>query len=217
MTLEISLEDHPLLDPRAFITRFPRPLSRVSTPPEVLALFAESADLPMQSDDHIKKTVRDLLRHGGFKPTGRSKPASEYLIKAVEKGWFGPEKGINVAVDVCNVVSLHSGLPISVVDADLAEAPLSIRIVPKGTEYVFNPTGQVIDIGGLVCLCDASGPCGGPVKDSQRTKTHDDTRATLSVIWGTRELPGRTEEAYAWYRLLLQSAGLMTEEVALTT
>ena len=60
-----------------------------------------------------KLLVRNLLRHGGFKPSGRSKPASEYLISAVEKGRLG---SINAAVDCCNVASLHSGLPISVVD-----------------------------------------------------------------------------------------------------
>ena len=56
--------------------------------------------------------MRDLLRHSGFKPTGRSKPASEYLIKATEQGALS---SINVAMDACNAVSLHIVLPINVV------------------------------------------------------------------------------------------------------
>ncbi len=214
--MPITLEAHPLLDARAFITRFTRPLGQTPTPGEVLDLFVEDAVAPLETGSEVKPAIRDLLRHGGFKPTGRNKPASEYLIKAVEKGWFGPGKGINLAVDICNVVSLRSGLPISVLDAGLAELTWSIGIAPEGTTYVFNPAGQVIDISGLLTFSDASGPCAGPVKDSQRTKTCDQTHATLTIIWGTRALPGRTEETYAWYQGLLRAAGLTTEDIELT-
>ena len=151
-----------------------------------------------------------MLRHGGFKPTGRSKPASEYLIKAIEKGWFTTEKGINLAVDACNVVSLHSGLPISVIDLDKTSGPLEIKLCASDTSYVFNPTGQTIDVSGLISLHDEQGPCAGPVKDSQRTKTHDETQHTLSIIWGTKDLPGRTQSAYDWYTTMLDGAGVDT-------
>ena len=213
--MEVTITPHPLLDVRAFLTRYNRPLSKVKTPAEVLALFSPACNTPLKTDDNVRKMVRDLLRYGGFKPTGRSKPASEYLIKAVEKGWFGPERGINLAVDVGNVVSLHSGLPISVIDADLALTPWSVDVMPAGTQYVFNPSGQNIDIGRLISFCDQNGPCAGPVKDSQRTKTHDETQQTLTVIWGTQALPGRTEEALNWYHLLLSAAGVVTEPVHL--
>ena len=84
----------------------------------------------------------------------------------------------------CNAVSLHSGLPISVVDLDRAHAPFRIGVAPSGSSYVFNASGQEIDLGGLLCLFDADGPCGNAVRDAQRTKTRDETRATLSVVWG---------------------------------
>ncbi len=41
------------------------------------------------------------------------------------------------------------------------------------------------------------------MKDAQRTKTHAGTRATLSVVWGTTALAGRTATAMRWYRELL--------------
>src|SRR5262249_24971997 len=140
---------------------------------------------------------RALLRHGGFKPTGRSKPASEYLLKAVREGLLSP---INGAVDVCNAVSLHSGLPITVVDLDRARPPLRVGLAPAGASYVFNASGQSIDLGGLLCLFDADSPCGNAVKDAQRTKTGPQTRRTLSLVWGTTALPGRAEQATRWYR-----------------
>ena len=117
----LTLDPHPLLDLRAFVTTFPRPLGEMPSPPEVTALLAEAPPPRSHSDDAVREAVRALLRHGGFKPTGRSKPASEYLLKAVREGLLSP---INLAVDACNVVSLHSGLPISVVDLDRAREPL---------------------------------------------------------------------------------------------
>lgn len=212
--MPITLSPHPLLDPVAFVTRYPEPLGKMPTPPAVLAYFGTETTAPLQTNPEVKVAVRELLRHGGFKPTGRNKPASEYLIKAVEKGWFGPDKGINLAVDMCNVVSLRSGLPISVVDADRAKPPWRIAVTPPDTSYPFNPAGQVIDIGGLLALHDGLGPCGGPVKDSQRTKTDEQTRTTLSIIWGTRALPGRAAEARDWYLELCKASGLRSEDVS---
>src|SRR5438046_7645082 len=116
----LTIDPHPLLDLRTFVTRFARPLGELASPPELQALLAIDAAAPLRSDDTVREAVRALLRHGGFKPTGRSKPASEYLIKAVRDGQLSP---INLAVDVCNVVSLHSGLPISVIDMDRATEP----------------------------------------------------------------------------------------------
>jgi DNA/RNA-binding domain of Phe-tRNA-synthetase-like protein len=114
-------------------------------------------------------------------------------------------------VDVCNIVSLHSGLPISVVDLDRAREPLRVGIAPPGSSYVFNASGQTIDLGGLLCLFDADGPCANAVKDAQRTKTGTETRRTLSLIWGTTALPGRAAKAETWYRELLERHGATTE------
>ena len=103
-----------------FLTQWPRPLDDMASPPELLALFGVGARAPMESSDKVRKAVRNLLRAGGYKPTGRNKPTSEYLINARRNGWLLP---INPVVDARNAVSLYSGLSISVVDADLAQPP----------------------------------------------------------------------------------------------
>src|SRR5437016_7444299 len=206
----LTVEPHPLLDLRAFVTVFPRPLGEMP-PSELLALLNEQAAAPLRSDDTVRETVRALLRHGGFKPTGRSKPASEYLLKAVRERLLSP---INLAVDVCNVVSFHSGLPVSVVDLDRARAPLRVGIAPPGSSYVFNASGQTIDLGGLLCLFDADGPCANAVKDAQRTTTNDETRRALALVWGTTALPGRTQATTKWYRKLLEKMGAEVGQVA---
>jgi DNA/RNA-binding domain of Phe-tRNA-synthetase-like protein len=207
----LTVTAHPLLDLRAFLTHFPRPLGELPSPPELTSLLTPQAAAPLRSDDSVRESVRQLLRHGGFKPTGRSKPASEYLIKAVGEGKLTT---INLAVDACNVVSLHSGLPISAVDLDLARPPFRVDIAAAGASYVFNASGQAIDLEGLLCLFDAEGPCGNAVKDAQRTKTGEQTTRTLSVIWGTTALPGRAALAEIWYRELLQRHGATTEPLA---
>jgi DNA/RNA-binding domain of Phe-tRNA-synthetase-like protein len=204
----LTIDPHPLLDLRAFLTHFPRPLGEMASPGELQSLLHLQAPAPLHSDDAVRETIRRLLRHGGFKPTGRSKPASEYLLKAVGEGRLTT---INVAVDVCNIVSLHSGLPISVIDVDRARQPFCVKVAEPGTNYVFNVSGQVIDVGGLLCLFDAEGPCGNAVKDAQRTKTGPETRHTLSVVWGSVELPGRAADTEAWYRRLLEEQGAKTE------
>jgi DNA/RNA-binding domain of Phe-tRNA-synthetase-like protein len=210
MAILLTLDPHPLLDAAAFTTALPRPLGELPSPEWLVALLRLDAPAPLTRDDPTRAAVRDLLRHGGYKPTGRGKPASEYLVGAATEGRLG---SINAAVDACNVVSLHSGLPISVVDLDLARAPFRAAIAPAGSKYVFNQSGQEIDLSGLLCLFDADGPCGNAVKDAQRTKTHAGTTRTLSIVWGTSALPGRAARAVAWYRELLGRLGATTEPI----
>jgi DNA/RNA-binding domain of Phe-tRNA-synthetase-like protein len=205
----VTLEPHPLAEIAAFTTTFPKPLGELGKVDSIFSLLTLNASAPLQSSDEVRAAVRELLRHGGYKPTGRGKPASEYLIRAVTEGALS---SINAAVDACNVASLHSGLPISVVDLDLAKPPFRAGLAPEGATYVFNAGGQTIDVAGLLCLFDADGPCANAVKDSQRTKTTPATTRTLSVVWGTKALPGRAARTAAWYRELLQLAGATTAD-----
>jgi len=194
----------------AFSTAFTAPLGEVPTPPSIVDALRLDAAAPLARNEALRAAVRDMLRHGGYKPTGRGKPASEYLVRAASEGALG---SINAAVDACNAVSLHSGFPISVVDLDRARGPFHIATAPAGASYVFNASGQEIDLGGLVCLYDADGPCANAVRDSQRTKTNAETRSTLSVIWGCAGFEARLDAAEEWYRALLAEAGATTERV----
>lgn len=206
------VEPHPLLDVGAFESEFDQPLDRTPTPDWLAELLRPDGQAPLSADDAVRRCVRDLLRHGGYKPAGRGKPASEYLIRAA--GEHGLDS-INSAVDACNAVSLHSGLPISIVDLDLAEPPLLIAVCAPGQSYVFNASGQTIRLDGLLCLHDAHGPCANAVRDSQRTKTHPGTQRTLSVVWGSRELVGRTARAVEWYRQIVERLGARTVPVVI--
>lgn len=135
-------------------------------------------------DPGRRAAVRGMLRHGRFKPSGRSKPASEYLLAAALGGDFPL---VNPAVDANNAVSLESGYPASIFDLELTGPSLRLRRGREGESYVFNPSGQSIELEDLLCVCRREGehwvPCGNPVKDSMATKTREATRAVGAVVY----------------------------------
>jgi DNA/RNA-binding domain of Phe-tRNA-synthetase-like protein len=195
----IEVTSHPLLRPAAFTTTFPTPLGETETPAWVMDLLDLEAEAPLERDEAVRLRMRDTLRHWGHKPAGRGKPAAEYLVRAVGQGDLA---SINAAVDICNVVSLHSGFSIALVDLDLAKPPFRVARGPDDGSYVFNAAGQEMSLKGLICLYDSKGPCGNPVKDAQRVKTRAETTQTLTVMWGVAGFEERRDAAVSWYREL---------------
>jgi DNA/RNA-binding domain of Phe-tRNA-synthetase-like protein len=197
----------------AFISRFHATLGSTRCPERVGTWLADPercTEVPA-ADDEVRAQFRTALRQGGFKPTGRSKPSSEYLLRARAEAAL---RAINPAVDAGNALSLRSGLPISVVDLDRLTLPVAIREAGAGESYVFNPAGQVLSLAGLPCLYDAAGPCANAVKDAQRTKTSELTRNTLNLIWSCPEQTARTQATLHCYReLLAEVATLEAVEV----
>ena len=200
-TMNISQHPHPLLYARAFTSVWPAPLGEHYELTHVRSYFGDQT-FDFQPPPDIKSIIRNLLRVGGFSPSGRNKPACEYLTKAIEKGWFSKETGINAAVDCCNAVSLHSQLPISVIDVRKTTPPYNIKICPEKTSYIFNPSGQILRADGLLALWDQNEPCGTSVKDSQRSKTDEQTIKTLSIVWGHKEIKEFTDVVTEQYLIL---------------
>jgi DNA/RNA-binding domain of Phe-tRNA-synthetase-like protein len=131
----------------------------------------------------ITKAVRDLLRHGKYKPTGRGKPASEYLLNAAKESRF-PK--INNLVDINNLVSLESLLPISVIDLKRAgEGGFVLRRGKSGEAYVFNAGGQTIELEDLLLVARAGddAPLANPVKDSMASKLDEHASDVLAVLY----------------------------------
>ena len=185
--IRVQVQEHPFLDPGGVVIELPEVQGEVS-PQWLQEMLSPQFPCEMMSEE-TRKAVRTLLRHGGYRPAGRGKPSSEWLQKAASEGKLS---SIFPLVDMGNSASRISGLPLSVVDLDRVEGDLSIQLGEPGQNYVFNQSGQEIDISGLICLADSQGPCANAVKDSQRTKTSPDTRRCLIQIWGTLELPDAT-------------------------
>ncbi len=163
-----------------------RGVSCAPSPPalaeELQAAVASVAAAEVHPPADLKKAMRDVLRTRGYKPAGRGKPASEYLAGVARKGEFPT---INTLVDINNLISLESCLPISVLDRGRFDGTPLLRHGEEGERYVFNPAGHEIDLRGLLVVCDGDTPRGTPVKDSMATKVDDTTGEVLAVIYGT--------------------------------
>ncbi len=152
--------------------------------------LARGVDMP----DAFVKGVRALLRQGGFKPSGRNRPASEYLIRdLIETREF---KYINNLVDINNLLSLRHFLPMTVLDAGKFQGALEIRLGREKESYVFNQSGQELDLTGLIVAADAtegeSRAMGSPIKDSQFAKLAPETQSAVAVVYSH---PSLTSEA----------------------
>ena len=180
------------------------------SPPELLK---ELNELVRERRSHefpppeVKNGVRTLLKKGGFKPSGRNKPASEYLAQAAREDRF---PAINNLVDINNLLSLESGLPISLLDGEVCGTDVTLRLGKENERYVFNQSGQEIELAGLICLCGAGAPpgepLGNPIKDSMRGKIQVSAHKVLGVIYAPSDLV----DAAAMASLLARFEDLLT-------
>lgn len=170
-----------------------------------------------------REGIRALLRRGGFKPSGRNKPASEYLAQAAREGRF---PRINNLVDINNLLSMQTGLPISLLDLDALGPSIEIRYARAGETYIFNPAGQSIDLEGLICVCRsdpataASTPMGNAIKDSMAGKLTDSTRNVIGVIYASRAAitaPALQDIVNDFAALLRQHGGAASAECSVKT
>lgn len=171
------------------------------------------------AEEAVRTSVRDMLRNGCYKPTGRSKPASEYLLRSAGEQDGNGFPRINGPVDVCNYISLKYLIPVSLWDLDLAGSDqFRFRLGHPGEAYVFNSGGQEIALEDLIAGCrivdGVEEPIVTPVKDSLATKTTKKTTRVAACIYAPTGLfdRGRLSGVCAEFGELLG----MTDEGAAT-
>lgn len=153
------------------------------------------------------RIIRDMLRNGKYKPAGRAKPSPEYLLQSALDQDF---PSVNPLVDAVNLASLESLYPMSIFDLEKAGAKLLLRRGRTGESYVFNPSGQTIDLEDLLCVCslkenEADGrPIVNPVRDSMATKLFPGASHAAVVVYAPHGPEGRDLEAVlarmaTWY------------------
>jgi hypothetical protein len=159
------------------------------------ALALRIGQLEWEIPEERRRSIRTLMKLGGFSATGRNRPAHELLINDLkERGGF---HYINNIADANNVVSLESLLPISVFDCARLAGRLWVRVGREGEGYVFNQSGQWLDVKRCICCCAGEEPdgvpVGTPVKDSMATKIFPGAAHFLGVIYASAELWSREE------------------------
>src|SRR4029079_3798290 len=104
----------------------------------------------MAGGEPRREAVRRKLRAGGFKPGRPNKPAQEYLLRTLTEG--GSLPAILNVVDALNVISVQSGLPISLLAIERLGSQAIVRYGKPGEKFIFNRSGQELDVEGLICV-----------------------------------------------------------------
>ena len=113
------------------------------------------------------------------KDPARYRGSAEALIRRIIAGKGLPT--INCVVDIINLVSVESRLPIGLYDLAQVRSPLVFRVGRAGEAY--KGIGKYdLNLEGLPVFCDQLGPHGSPTSDSQRTMVTDDSKNVLAII-----------------------------------
>lgn len=156
-----------------------------------------AAEVDLLENEELRQQVRQMLRHGKFKASGRSKPAQEYLLRCATQD--GSLPNINAPVDILNTVSLDCGLPISLLSIRKSSEQLQVRRGREGESYVFNAAGQQLDVADLVVICDLKEmpdrPIGSPIKDSMVGKIEVTDDHQIAIIYAPLKASDRVSRA----------------------
>jgi DNA/RNA-binding domain of Phe-tRNA-synthetase-like protein len=113
------------------------------------------------------------------KDPARYRGSAEALLRRVIAGKGLPR--INNVVDVINLVSVESRLPVGLYDSANVEGEIVFRAGRAGETY--KGIGKYdLNLEGLPVFCDAFGPHGSPTSDSERTMVTEATKRVVAVI-----------------------------------
>jgi DNA/RNA-binding domain of Phe-tRNA-synthetase-like protein len=124
-----------------------------------------------------------LATRAGYKALGkdpaRYRGSAEALLRRLIAGKGMPR--INCVVDVINLISVESRLPIGLYDLAHVEGAIEFRAGRAGETY--KGIGKYdLNLEGLPLFADAKGPHGSATSDSERTMVTENTKRVLALI-----------------------------------
>src|SRR5271156_4370338 len=124
-----------------------------------------------------------VATRAGYKALGkdpaRYRGSAEALLRRVIAGKGLPR--INNVVDVINLVSVESRLPVGLYDLANVQGDILFRAGRAGETY--KGIGKYdLNLQGLPVFCDAAGPHGSPTSDSERTMVTTETKRVVAVV-----------------------------------
>jgi DNA/RNA-binding domain of Phe-tRNA-synthetase-like protein len=156
-----------------------------AAPAELLAeMQARVAEILKLSEPRSVLDSRDITAtRAAYKALGkdpaRYRGSSEALLRRVIAGKGLPQ--INALVDVINLVSVESRLPIGLYDLANVNGDIIFRAGRAGETY--KGIGKYdFNLEGLPVFCDALGPHGSPTSDSERTMVTAETQHVIATI-----------------------------------
>jgi DNA/RNA-binding domain of Phe-tRNA-synthetase-like protein len=143
----------------------------------------EQAILRLPEPRVVLESPQILATRTAYKALGkdpaRYRGSAEALLRRVIAGKGLPR--INAVVDIINLVSVESRLPIGLYDLAHVSGDIAFRAGRAGETY--KGIGKYdLNLEGLPVFCDALGPHGSPTSDSERTMVTSNTRNVLAAI-----------------------------------
>jgi DNA/RNA-binding domain of Phe-tRNA-synthetase-like protein len=180
----------------------------VRTGPGSEALWGEMQAAASQAAAHPAEpaarapiaATRELYRRLGKDPS-RYRGSPEALLRRVRAG--KELYRIHNVVDVINLVSLRTLLPIGLYDVAKLRPPVTLRPGEAGEAYDGIGKEQ-LNLEALPVLADAAGPFGTPTSDSRRTSVTAETREVVAVVFGVTGR-GELEAALEMLGMLLRT------------
>jgi len=157
------------------------------------------------------ETVRKAYKSLGKDPA-RYRGSAEALLRRIVAGKGFPQ--INAVVDVINLVSVESRLPIGLYDLAHVTGEIVFRAGRAGETY--KGIGKYdMNLEGLPIFCDAAGPHGSPTSDSERTMVTAATKKVLGILISFGGAEGLERWAQRMSALLTQHAAGQDVEIRL--
>jgi DNA/RNA-binding domain of Phe-tRNA-synthetase-like protein len=144
------------------------------------------------------------------KDPARYRGSAEALLRRIVAGSGLPQ--INGVVDVINLVSVESRLPIGLYDLAHVQSEIVFRRGRAGETY--KGIGKFdLNLEGLPVFCDSVGPHGSPTSDSERTMVTAETTQVLAVIVSFGGADGLERWAQRMLTLFTQYAAAKNTEI----
>ena len=131
----------------------------------------------------LLESSKILATRSGYKSLGkdpaRYRGSAEALLRRIISGKGFPQ--INSVVDIINLISVESRLPIGLYD--LAHVKGDIVFRPGRAGETYKGIGKYdLNLEGLPVFADADGPHGSPTSDSERTMVTPTTREIAAIL-----------------------------------
>ena len=171
--------------PKAALGCVEAALERGATPPglDEALRSCEGKIAKLPEPRAVLESSAILATRAGYKALGkdpaRYRGSAEALLRRLIAGKGMPR--INNVVDVINLVSVESRLPVGLYDLAHVEGAIEFRAGRAGETY--KGIGKYdLNLEELPLLADAQGPHGSPTSDSERTMVTEATKHVLAII-----------------------------------
>jgi DNA/RNA-binding domain of Phe-tRNA-synthetase-like protein len=181
------------------------------------ALLACEQRIAQLSDPRaILEVPAILATRAGYKALGkdpaRYRGSAEALLRRMIAGKGLPR--INSVVDVINLVSVESRLPIGLYDLEHVEGAIEFRAGRSGETY--KGIGKYdLNLEGLPLFADTRGPHGSATSDSERTMVTESTKRVLAIIVSFSGTSGLEQWAQRLAAMLTEHASAKSSSISI--